>query len=184
MDKITTNLVSLFRLANQKFIKQDLSLILTNVNERTLCGSLSQHLNSTIQQSVYKNYHVDVEYNRNNGKVKTLLNDKFEVVTINPDIIVHSRGEILKNDNLIAIEMKKSTSSDVDKHNDKVRLIALTKDSYDGVWSFDGVTLPEHVCGYSLGIYYEINLSKHSILLEYYVKGKSTHTETLSFASL
>lgn len=44
-----------------------------------------------------------------------------------------------------------------EKENDKARLVALTKDSYDGVWSFDGKTLPEHVCGYDLGIYYEID---------------------------
>ncbi len=88
---------------------------MSNVNERTLCGALSQYLSSITSQTEYKNYHVDVEYNRNNGEVKTIVNDKFEVVTINCDIIIHSRGEKIKNDNLIAIEIKKSTSSQVEK---------------------------------------------------------------------
>jgi hypothetical protein len=51
--------------------------------------------------------------------------------------------------------MKKASAPENEKQNDKLRLMALTKDSYDDVWSFDGKTLPEHVCGYTLGIYYE-----------------------------
>ncbi len=35
--------------------------------------------------------------------------------------------------------------------------MALTKDSYEDIWSFDGKTLPEHVCRYALGIYYDVN---------------------------
>mgnify|MGYP003373739690 FL=1 len=63
-----------------------------------------------------------------------------------------------------------------EKENDKARLVALTKDSYDGVWSFDGKTLPEHVCGYDLGIYYEIDPKNYLIYIEYYVKGKKVRT--------
>lgn len=143
-------LLSIFQDANEKFIKNDMSLIVTNVNERTLCGALSQHLVRSLRKSKLLGYYVDVEYNRNLGKVKTIIDKDFKTVTINCDIIIHSRGEIPKKDNLLAIEMKKSYSSDFDKQNDKDRLIALTKDSYDDVWSFDGVTLPEHVCGGSV----------------------------------
>lgn len=63
-----------------------------------------------------------------------------------------------------------------EKENDKARLVALTKDSYDGVWSFDGKTLPEYVCGYDLGIYYEIDSNNCLIYIEYYVKGKKVRT--------
>ena len=52
----------------------------------------------------------------------------------------------------------------------------MTKDSYDGVWSFDGKTLPEHVCGYDLGIYYEIDSKNSLVYIEYYVKGKRVRT--------
>ncbi len=52
-----------------------------------------------------------MEYNRNrNGKVKTYLKTIFGpkdiVVKINCDLIVHSRGRIIHQDNLIAIEIK------------------------------------------------------------------------------
>ena len=72
---------------------------------------------------------------------------------------MHSRGNHIEQDNLIAIEMKKSNASEEEKQKDKDRLKALTKDSFDDVWSFDGTTLPEHVCRYLIGIYYEINFS-------------------------
>ena len=113
---------------------------------------------------------------RNNGRVKTIYNDDLKVVTIICDLIVHSRGEIVEKDNLIALEMKKSYRPMKEKENDKARLVALTKDSYDGVWSFDGKTLPEHVCGYDLGIYYEIDSKNCLVYIEYYVKGKKVRT--------
>ena len=113
---------------------------------------------------------------RNNGRVKTIYNDDLKVVTIICDLIVHSWGEIIEKDNLIALEMKKSYWPMKEKENDKARLVALTKDSYNGVWSFDGKTLPEHVCGYDLGIYYEIDSKNCLVYIEYYVKGKKVRT--------
>ena len=94
------------------------------------------------------------------------------MVSIVCDLIVHSRGKIIENDNLIALEMKKAYRPMKEKEKDRARLVALTKESYDGVWSFDGRVLPEHVCGYKLGIYYEIDNKKNSLLIEYYVRGE------------
>ena len=152
------------------------AFILSNVAERSLCSTLAQCLYLEIRHSKYSRYYVDVEYNRNNGRVKTICNDDLKVVTIMCDLIVHSRGEIVEKDNLIALEMKKSYRPMKEKENDKARLVALTKDSYDGVWSFDGKTLPEHVCGYDLGGYYEIDSKNCLIDIEYYVKGKKVRT--------
>ena len=132
-----------------------------------------------IQNSKYSQYYVDTEYNRNNGKVKTIYNDDLKVVSIVCDLIVHSRGKIVEKDNLIALEMKKAYRKVCEKERDKARLVALTKDSYDEVWSFDGKTLPEHVCGYELGIYYEIDRKRSSIYVEYYAKGKKLKSYTL-----
>lgn len=76
--------------------------------------------------------------------------------------------------------MKKSYRSRKEKDEDRNRLIALTKDSFDDVWSFDGHTLPEHVCRYALGVYYEINYSRNVIEIEYYQKGKCVNSYTVS----
>ena len=179
-------LIELFENANRKFLESDLDLFMSKVSERTLCGALMLHLNNLVQNSEFANYKVDVEYNRNkNGKVKTHIktihgaNDV--IVKINCDLIVHSRGKNINQDNLIAIEMKKSDRKQEDKDNDRMRLIALTKDSYDDIWSFDGKTLPEHVCRYALGIYYEVNLRKRTLNIEYYKKGHKFDVREIKF---
>ena len=86
----------------------------------------------------------------------------------------------MRQDNLIAIEMKKSNRPKKEKNDDRRRIIALSKDRYGDVLSNDGETLPEHVCRYKLGIYYEINFSKKFILLEYYYRGNLEVEEKVS----
>ena len=165
-------LMDIFERANKRFLHENVSLIMSNVSERSLCSALAQCIYLEINDSKYSKYHADTEYNRNNGKVKTIYNNDLKVVSIVCDLIVHSRGEIVEQDNLIALEMKKAYRKACDKEDDKTRLVALTKDSYDEVWSFDGKTLPEHVCGYGLGIYYEVDTKCNSIYIEYYIKGE------------
>lgn len=172
-------LISIFEKANKRFIDKNTPFIMSDVSERSLCNALAQCIFLEISNSKYSKYYVDTEYNRNNGKVKTIYNDDLKVVSIVCDLIVHSRGEIVEKDNLIALEMKKAYRKVEEKENDKARLVVLTKDSYDKVWSFDGKTLPEHVCGYELGIYYEVNRKCSSIDIEYYIKGKALKNYTL-----
>ena len=59
----------------------------------------------------------------------------------------------------------------MDKERDKIRLECLTMEPEDNVWSYGGKALPEHVCGYGLGIYYEVNLKENCFSIEYYAKG-------------
>ena len=172
-----SELIKLFEKANDNLIKQDYSLFASKVNERTICGALMLHIHDLIKNdSKYDGYYVDTEYNRNKGRVKTIVKTikdaDLSVIRINCDLIVHSRGEKPLQDNLLAVEMKKSYRPQKEKNEDRNRLIALTKDSFDDVWSFDGKTLPDHVCRYDLGVYYEINATQNKILIEYYQKGK------------
>lgn len=169
-------LINIFEKANDMFIINDNDLFTTGVSERTLCGALMLHLHEVSKETRYRDYHVDVEYNRNkDGKLKTInkaiSGQEYKIIRINCDLIVHSRGQNVLQDNLITIEMKKSNQSKRDKDSDRERLIALTKESFDDIWSFDGKTLPKHVCRYKLGIFYEINYGKKQIILEYYVSG-------------
>ena len=166
------------------FLTQDKALFANQVSERTLCGALMLHIHDIISHDRrFAGYHADVEYNRNKGAVKTMCKTIkgpcYETIPINCDLIVHSRGENIRQDNLIALEMKKSSATRARKDKDRERIIALTKDSFDDVWSFDGKTLPEHVCRYVLGVYYEINYSRKSILIEYYCKGCSDKAQTI-----
>lgn len=184
--KIYQQLKQLFLNANSALLTRDGILFDSRAAERTLCGALMLHLYDILRETTYAQYYVDVEYNRNKGgKIKTIsktiLGTDLKVIPINCDLIVHSRGEIIKQDNLIAIEMKKSTRPESEKDSDRERLRCLTKDSFDDVWSFDGKTLPEHVCRYIIGIYYEVNYRTREILLEYYYKGEKDTSQTIHY---
>lgn len=165
-----------FEKANERFLKTNPLLFEMNVSERTLCGALMLELHEVLKDTKYAEYFVDVEYNRNKGGKlktfrKTIKGPSEEIVTITCDLIVHSRGQNVLRDNLIALEMKKSTRNQMDKERDKIRLECLTMEPEDNVWSYGGKTLPEHVCGYGLGIYYEVNLKENCFSIEYYAKG-------------
>lgn len=179
-------IATLFEQANKALLAVDQNLFANQVSERTLCGALMLHIYDLIgQDTSYEGYYVDVEYNRNKGSIKTIrktiLGPDEEIIPINCDLILHSRGNRIEQDNLLAIEMKKSTRRAAEKNKDRERLIALTKDSFDDVWAWDGKNLPEHVCRYVLGVYYEINYRCQKILIEYYRQGEKTDSYTVGF---
>ncbi|WP_396179763.1 hypothetical protein [Flavobacterium sp.] len=172
----------IFEDANTIFLEQEIENILNDVNERNLCGRLAIYLNDRVRENNLAGYYVDPEYNRKqDGQVKTILDEEFNIININCDIILHSRGKIIAVDNLIAIEMKKSNRPGEEKISDKKRLRALTKESYDDIWSYDGVTLPEHVCGYVLGFYIELNNKTRECLIEVYKKGNKVNEWTQGY---
>lgn len=176
----------IFSIANNKFLKNELDLIRSDVSERCICGTLKSYLEYEVKKHPkYSSYFVDVEYNRNAGRIKTIINDKHEVLNITCDLIVHSRGQSENQDNVIAIEMKKSNQPEDAKTKDRNRLIALTKSKNDsGTWSYDGKTFPQHVCGYLLGVYYEIDLENEKIILEYYCNGRLSEKVEKKFANI
>jgi len=154
-------LTELFDEANVSFLKADKDLFYDGVSERTLCGALKRHIENKKWRRIAPQYKVDVEYDRNDGELKTVIVGENRMIrSITCDLILHSRGKIIKQDNLIALEMKKAYRDGQSKTDDKNRLMALTKSSYDDIWSFDGKTLPEHVCRYILGVYYEVDIRR------------------------
>ena len=156
------------------FVSSDLDNILANVSERNLCSRLGFHMNHLLHKYGLTYYFIDSEYNRKqNDLIKTILDDNLEVVTINCDLILHSRGRSVQHDNLITIEMKKSNRPRKEKEKDRKRLRALTKDGFgDDIWSGDGKTHPEHVCNYQLGFYIELDISSRTFLFEQYERGR------------
>ena len=176
MEKYIKELEEIFEDANKSFIRKNTMLFQTRVSERTLCGALMIEIHEVLKRTKFSDYFVDVEYNRNIGGTlktlkKTIRGLDEQIVTINCDLIVHSRGQNVSRDNLIALEMKKSIGRKVDKDNDRNRLECLTKSPEQDVWSYGGKALPEHVCGYGLGVYYEVNFRRKIIFIEYYKEG-------------
>lgn len=155
------------------FLECEATNICQDVNERNLCGRMAVHLSYLLPEYGLDSYYADTEYNRKQGgRIKTIMNEKLETITINCDLILHSRGSSMIRDNLIAVEMKKSTRPGREKDKDRKRLCAMTLPSYDGVWSADGVTHPEHVCGYMLGLFLDLDVVGRACVVEKYQGGE------------
>lgn len=147
--------------------------IASDISERNLCGRLSIYLTRKFWKYRLRGYFADIEYNRKQGGlVKTILDDQFNMVVIQADLIVHSRGRFIDRDNFLAIEMKKSTRPGAEMVSDRIRLRAMTKKSYDGVWSSGDGTHPDHVCNYSLGVYIILDVKSRNYILEFYHLGE------------
>jgi len=170
------NLKSIFLESNDNFLDKEIDLIKNDLSERSICSKLGQYLKVEIdKKEEFKKYHIDAEYNRNYGEIKTILDENEEIIKITCDLIMHSRGE-LKNDNLIALEMKKSSRPNKEKISDKKRLIELTNPA--------NRSNIKHVKTYSLGIYYEININIREILLEFYIGGEKIDKQILDISKL
>lgn len=166
-------LIGIFEKAKNKFLKEEKEIIEIDINERTLSARLMFHLQTILLEDglyreKYKTYSVDCEYNRiNEYKIKTLKRyENFEIDDnsdkirkIFPDIILHKRKE---EDNLIVIEMKKSTSNNKDcKEKDRERLKIMTD-----------LNEPNNF-NYTLGVYFEVDtIGNNNHIIEFFVNGK------------
>jgi hypothetical protein len=144
-----------------------------DVTERNLCARLAMYLEDQLDpdDEELAPYFADVEYNRmREGKIKTIIDHKQRVVEVCCDLIVHSRGVLETDDNLLAIEMKKSTRPLPHKMSDKIRLRALTKT--EDIWPASAGVEPEHVCGYKIAYYVELVSHKRYFKVEQYELGE------------
>lgn len=156
-EKLSKELIDIFQKAKNEFLEKEKSIIKNDTNERTLTQRLAFYLELQLRKNIkYENYSVDCEYNRKEEDIKRLKfgknTDKKEIY---PDIIVHQRK--IKN-NLIAIEMKKTTSRNTDKIKDIEKLEALTdrKNDYH----------------YTLGIYFELDITDNNNIINFFVDGE------------
>lgn len=123
-------------------------------------------LNKQLEKNDCNNYYADIEFNRvikkATNKVKRLPDEKGTPKHIFTDIIVHNRSEE-NPDNLLAIEMKKSTARGDAKERDKNRLSLL-------------ISLYHYK--YKLVVYYEINHDESQILVEFYQTRRKKSTDS------
>lgn len=113
--------------------KRNLTL---EVSERNICARLAFHIENLMRlydrkngKEIFKNYFVDVEYNRMesiDGKPikKSIIYQDNVCETIVCDLLVHSRGINKERDNLLALEMKRTYNKDSIESDNK-RLIRL-----------------------------------------------------------
>lgn len=166
-------LETLFLRSFERFLVAEADNILIGTSERNLCARLAFLLEDEASAAGLVEYYADVEYNRKQrGLVKTILDDHAKVIPITSDLIFHSRGAFIVGDNLITVEMKRSEHREEEKQKDRDRLRAMTKPSFDDIWSGDGKTHPEHVCGYVLGYFLELDAAERRFLIEEYRCGE------------
>ena len=121
MDRQVIELEKIFENANKSFLRKNTMLFETRVSERTLCGALMIELHEALKKTKFSDYFVDVEYNRNIGGTlktlkKTIRGLDEQIVTINCDLIVHSRGLKVQNKMFGVMVVKHSLSMFVDMH--------------------------------------------------------------------
>lgn len=168
--------MQIFQRAFDEFLKRERANILNDIAERNLCGRLMIYLERAKDAHGLANYLTDTEYNRKQDEVKTIIDSHTHVLIITCDLILHSRGT-LQRDNLIAIEMKKKHHKKADKNADRERLIALTMQN--NVYAIGQI--PEHVSGYELGLFIELDVSGAQFLIETYRGGEMVSETTGAF---
>jgi DNA polymerase sigma len=166
------NLKGIFWEANRAFLENHASLLKRELSERCLCGALMHELNKQLEKNGCNNYYADIEFNRafenTINNVKHLPDEEGTPKRVFPDIIMHSRGEV-SLDNLIALEMKKSSANQEDKEKDRNRLKKMTKQNCnEGCYSYK----------YKLGVYYEVNFEEKQIIVDFYQSGRKISNDS------
>jgi hypothetical protein len=164
----------LFRRALEEFCANEAHNIRSGVSERNLCQRLSFPLEREAFDAGLEAYRADVEYNRaNDDTIKTIVGQRLEPVTITCDLILHSRGLMPEQDNLIAIEMKRSGHPAAEKAKDRHRLMALTRAPFEEVWPAGGGDIEfEYVCDYVVGYFMVLDRRSELFRIEEYVRGR------------
>lgn len=108
------------RSALSRLLSDDIFILAANANERSISHRLAMYL-----EDEFPEWNVDCEYNRDGYDQKrldlrpqTMSSDDTEGTTVYPDIIVHKRGT---NDNLLVIEIKKTSGGAGDEDREKLR---------------------------------------------------------------
>lgn len=111
-----TQLNQLINKALDKLYKEDKYLIDKHLHEQCIVFRFALYFYNMIQESEFKDYDLDIEYNRNGNKTKCITNYENGV---RPDLILHKRGN--DNNNLLVLEFKKG-ESDIITINDKSKI--------------------------------------------------------------
>jgi len=130
MNDYKINLKAIVDKAIVSFNSKEEYLIKNDLSERCICSRFMLHLTDALKNTNYKDYIVDVEYNRGaDGQERNIKRIDDSPITV--DLIVHKRGYDCNSgfDNLICIEMKKSTDRR-GLNADKERLRKMTNWDY------------------------------------------------------
>jgi hypothetical protein len=105
-------LEDIFHEALREFLAREFTLVRKKAHEQSFCGRLAIYMDHAKDRHGLNDYYVDVEYNRRGENRKQILHPLTgQPINVVCDLLLHSRGE-LQDDNLIAVEMKKTDGRD------------------------------------------------------------------------
>jgi len=100
------------------------------------------------EEKLFKNYFVDVEFNRTEGGNPKEVYYNNELHKKRSDILLHSKGLVPEQENLLIIELKKEDSTDKEKE-DICAIKRMVSPKEDG-------TPDSSICNTHLGVYLKI----------------------------
>lgn len=148
------DLKNIVKEAVNNFNENEEYLIKTDLSERCICARFAMSLTDVLADTRYRDYYVDVEYNRGAfGSERSAK--RIEKKRIIVDLIVHKRGYNPEEgfNNLICIEMKKTTNRN-GCNADEERLQKMINLSYG--------------FNYKLAVMILINVKKHCLEIKDY----------------
>lgn len=98
-----------------------------HLSERSIVFRYGLYLQDRIKNTIFEDYNIDCEYNRNIDLEKKYHDNNGKVLGCYPDIIIHKRGT--NGDNLLVIEIKTWWNTNTEHDEDKLR--DLTKQTSD-----------------------------------------------------
>jgi len=175
-------LLNMLKRAIKILYETDYENIKLDVTEQNICARLAHHLENLMREydnshirKMFKYYYVDVEYNRMvdlNGKKqkKSIIFPCGIEETIICDLLVHSRGKVKKQDNLLALEMKKTKNEDsVD--SDQERLMSLISPAPND-------SQCKSMYNTLLGVFLEYNENECNMICYEYYDGEDKYMKT------
>lgn len=108
-------------------LKSETPCLNFEINERATAHRLAVHL-----ENLFTDWNVDCEYNRDLEAIK-LIAETSQTGRSSIDIVVHRRGQRGRQNNLLAIEIKKKDSDDI---ADQAKLVGLTSRSHQYQYQF------------------------------------------------
>ncbi len=129
---------------------------LYHVGERSVVFRFAHYLQNLLDKDDYfKEFNLDVEYNRNNDKPKWLYINKRS--NVSPDIILHKRKS--NDENLLVIEFKGwwcEANKSIERDRKKIGYFTKNQDEYH----------------FNIGLFIELGKTEDNCLIEEYGNGR------------
>lgn len=112
--------------AMEQVYANDKSLIIRDANERSIVFRFGLYLCEILKSTAFKDYDLDVEYNRNGQDPKRTPNHPRNGIV--PDLIVHKRES--NDSNLLVLEFKTERNSNQREDKEKIKELTSITSEY------------------------------------------------------